>query len=89
MGSSGSSHMKTNTGVKWVYKTQFNEKGKVEKHKTRLVAKGFSQQPGSDYGETFSLITRLDIVRGVLAVATQNKWLVYQIDVKSTFLMGF
>jgi hypothetical protein len=36
---------KTIIGVKWVYKKKFNKKGKVEKHKARLVEKGFSQQP--------------------------------------------
>jgi hypothetical protein len=45
---------KTNIGVKWVYNKKFNEKGKVEKHKEILVAKGFSQQDNIDYGETFS-----------------------------------
>lgn len=30
-------------GVTWVYKTKFNEKGEVQKYKTRLVAKGFAQ----------------------------------------------
>jgi hypothetical protein len=79
---------KTNIGVKWVYKTKFNEKGKVEKHKERLVAKGFAQQPNIDYGETFSPVACLDTVRAVLVVAAQNKWLVYQMDVKSTFLNG-
>ena len=34
---------KTSIRVKWVYNTKFNEKGKVEKHKAILVAKGFSQ----------------------------------------------
>ena len=51
-----------------------------------MVSKGFVQQPGIDYGETFSLVARLHTVRTILAVATQNKWLVYQMDVKSTFL---
>jgi hypothetical protein len=40
---------KTNIGVKWVYKTKFNEKGKVEKNKEKLVGKWFAQQPGIDY----------------------------------------
>ncbi|MCI83719.1 copia-type polyprotein, partial [Trifolium medium] len=30
-------------GVKWIYKTKYNEKGKIEKYKARLVAKGYSQ----------------------------------------------
>jgi hypothetical protein len=76
---------KSNIGVKWVYKTKLNEKGKIEKHKARLVAKGFSQQPGIDYGETFAPVARLDTVRTILATAAQNKWKVFQLDVKSTF----
>ena len=76
-------------GVKWVYKTKLNEKGEIDKHKARLVAKGFSQQPGIDYGETFAPVARLDNVRFVLAIAGQNKWSVYQMDVKSSFLNGF
>ena len=50
-----------------------------------MVAKGFVQ-PKVDYGETFALVARLDTIIIVLAVATQNKWFVYQMDVKSTFL---
>ena len=68
--------------MKWVYKTKFNEKGKVERHKARLLAKGFAQQPGVDYGETFAPIARLDTVRVVLTIVAQKCWLVYQMDAK-------
>lgn len=34
---------KNNIGVKWVYKTKMNEKSQVEKHKARLLARGFAQ----------------------------------------------
>ena len=80
---------KKSIGVKWVYKTKLNEKGQIEKHKARLVAKGFSQQPGTDYGETFAPVERLDTVRTLLAITSQYKWQVYQMDVKSSFLNGF
>ena len=76
---------KTSTGDKWVYKTKFNEKGKVERHKSRLVAKGFAQQPSVDCGETFTPVARLDIVIVVLEVAAQNNWPIYQIDVNQHF----
>jgi hypothetical protein len=79
---------KTSISIKWVYKTKLNEKGKIEKNKAKLVAKGFSQQPDIDYGEKFSPVARLDTVRTLLAIATQHKWKVYQMDVKSTFLNG-
>lgn len=79
---------KTPIRVKWVYKTKINGKGKIEKYKARLVAKGFVQQFGIDYGETFTPVARLDIVRDVLAVTTQNKWPVYQMDVNLSFING-
>jgi hypothetical protein len=68
---------KKSIGVKWVYKTKLNEKGKIEKHKARLVTKGFSQQPGTDYGQNFAPVARLDTVRTLLAIAAQHKWQVY------------
>ena len=83
------SQRKTNLiGVKWVYKTKLNEKGEIDRFKDRLVEKGFSQQLGIDFGETFSPVARLDTVRAVLATKTQNKWKLYQMDVKSTFVNG-
>ena len=69
-------------GVKWVYKTKVNEKGEIDRFKSRLVAKGFSQQPGIDFGETFSPVARLATVRKVLDTTTQKKWKVYHMDVK-------
>jgi len=76
-------------GVKWIYKTKLNADGDVEKYKARLVAQGFSQQPGIDYNETFAPVARLDTVRMVLAIAAHNKWYVHQMDVMSTFLNGY
>ncbi|CAA7019223.1 unnamed protein product [Microthlaspi erraticum] len=75
-------------GVKWVYKTKLNEEGKVEKCKARLVAKGYSQTAGVDYTEVFAPVARWDTIRSLLAVAAQQGWYVYQLDVKSAFLYG-
>ncbi|GAU31045.1 hypothetical protein TSUD_214810 [Trifolium subterraneum] len=75
-------------GVKWIYKTKYNESGKVEKYKARLVAKGYSQQHGIDYNEVFAPVARWDTIRTVLALLASKGWNVYQLDVKSAFLHG-
>eukprot|EP00253_Pinus_taeda_P035202 PITA_35202 len=74
--------------VKWVYRTKCNVEGKIERHKARLVIKGYKQQYGRDYEETFALVARMETVRAVLSIAAQNKWKVYQMDVNSAFLNG-
>ena len=75
-------------GVKWVYKTKLNEFGKVEKYKARLVVKGYAQQHGVDYEEVYAPVARMDTVRMILALAAQKSWSVFQLDVKSAFLLG-
>jgi len=79
---------KTNIGVRWVYKTRLHEKGNIDKHKAMLILKGFSQWPHIEYGETFAPVSRLDTIRVVKSIASQNKWLVYQVDVKLSFFNG-
>ena len=75
-------------GVKWVYKTKLKENGEVDKHKARLVAKGYKQEFGVDYKEVFALVARHDTIRLVIAMAAQNSWPIFQLDVKSAFLHG-
>ena len=74
--------------VKWIYRTKYNADGTVNKLKARLVAKGFIQQARVNYGDTFAPLARLDTIKLLLAVATQQNWLVHHLDVKSAFLNG-
>ncbi|GJV64548.1 retrovirus-related pol polyprotein from transposon TNT 1-94 [Tanacetum coccineum] len=75
-------------GVKWVFKTKLNERGEIEKHKARLVARGYGQEFGVDYMEVYAPVARMDTIRLMLALAAQRGWSIYQMDVKSAFLHG-
>ena len=73
---------------KWVFKKKTNAEGKVEKYKTWLVAKGYSQVPGIDFGEIFSPVAKVDSIRLLLSVVVAFDFEVEQMDVKTTFLHG-
>jgi hypothetical protein len=57
-------------------------------NKARLVAQGFSQVEGLDFGETFALVAHLEAIRILLAFATFKGFKLYQMNTKSTFLNG-
>jgi hypothetical protein len=75
-------------GSKWLFKKKFNAQGKVEKYKSRLVAKGYSQVEGIDFGEIFSPIAKLTSIRFLLSISTAFDLEVEHMDVKTTFLHG-
>jgi hypothetical protein len=65
-----------------------NAEGKVEKYKDQLVAKGYSQVQGIDFGEMFSPISKLTSIRFLLSVTTAFDFEVEHMDVKTKFLHG-
>ena len=73
---------------KWVYKIKQKADGSIERYKARVVAKGFSQQFGSDYEETFARVARYDSFKLLLAIAAHMGWKPQQMDVKTAFLYG-
>ncbi|GJT57156.1 retrovirus-related pol polyprotein from transposon TNT 1-94 [Tanacetum coccineum] len=75
-------------GTKWVYRNKKDERGIVVKNKARLVAQGYKQEEGIDYDEIFAHVARIEAIRLFLAYTSFMNFLVYQIDVKSTFLYG-
>ena len=75
-------------GTKWVFRNKLDENGEITRNKARLVCKGYAQEEGLDYGETFAPVARMEGVRTLLAYASYKGFKVYQMDVKSTFLNG-
>ena len=77
---------KSVVGCKWNYKIKTRSDGSIERYKTCLVVKGFTQEYGIAYEETFTPVARISSVRALLAVAAASKWDLFQMDVKNAFL---
>jgi hypothetical protein len=75
-------------GTKWVLKNKQGGDGEIVRNKSRLVAQGYSQVEGLDFGETFAPIARLEAIRILLAFAASKGFKLYQLYVKSAFLNG-
>ena len=69
-------------------KNKQDEHGMVVRNKARLVAQGYSQIEGIDFGETYAPVARLESIRILLAYASHHNFKLQQMDVKSDFLNG-
>ena len=65
-----------------------DEDGQVICNKACLVAQGYTQVEGMDYGETYAPVARLESIRILLAYANHHNITLYQMDIKSAFLNG-
>ncbi|GJV77841.1 retrovirus-related pol polyprotein from transposon TNT 1-94 [Tanacetum coccineum] len=70
----------------WIYKVKLNEYGNVLKNKAHLVAKGYRQEEGLDFEESFGPIAKLEAIRIILPSSQQKHEQFIQMDVKTTFL---
>ncbi|GKB45924.1 retrovirus-related pol polyprotein from transposon TNT 1-94 [Tanacetum coccineum] len=71
--------------LKWIYKVKLDELGGILKNKACLVV-GYRQEEGIDFEESFALVARLDAILIFLAYVAHMNIIVYQMDVKKTFL---
>nr|GFD35807.1 retrovirus-related Pol polyprotein from transposon TNT 1-94 [Tanacetum cinerariifolium] len=74
--------------LKFIYKVKLDELGGILKNKARLVARGYCQEKGIDFEESFSLVARPEAIRIFLAYAAHKNMVVYQMDVKTSFFNG-
>ncbi|GJY47096.1 retrovirus-related pol polyprotein from transposon TNT 1-94 [Tanacetum coccineum] len=72
--------------LKWIFKVKFEELGGVLKNKARSVARGYRQEEGFNFEETFAPVARLEDTRIFIAYAAYMNMIVYQMDVKTAFL---
>ncbi|GKA20701.1 retrovirus-related pol polyprotein from transposon TNT 1-94 [Tanacetum coccineum] len=74
--------------LKCIYKVKLDELGDVLKNKAHLVARGYRQEDGIDFEESFALVARLEAICIFIAFVAHMNMVVYQLDVKTVFLNG-
>ncbi|CAI7909387.1 unnamed protein product [Closterium sp. NIES-54] len=73
---------------KWLFKIKSNADGKIERYKSRPVAKGYQQKEKVESKELFAPVVKLTTLRALLAGAAIKGWVVKQMDVTTAFLNG-
>ncbi|GJZ80784.1 retrovirus-related pol polyprotein from transposon TNT 1-94, partial [Tanacetum coccineum] len=74
--------------LKWIYKVELDEYGDVLKNKARLIAKGYRQEEGIDFEESFAPVACIEAIRIFIAITASKNMTIYQMDVKTAFLNG-
>nr|GEZ09430.1 hypothetical protein [Tanacetum cinerariifolium] len=65
-----------------------DEEQTVIRNKSRLVVRGYRQEDGIDFEESFALVARMEAIRIFLAYAAHKSFTLFQMDVKTAFLYG-
>nr|GFC32759.1 retrovirus-related Pol polyprotein from transposon TNT 1-94 [Tanacetum cinerariifolium] len=74
--------------LKWIFKNKHDEEQTVNRNKSRLVVRGYRQEEGLDFEESFAPVARMEAIRIFLAYAAHKSFIVFQMDVKTAFLHG-
>nr|GEY26778.1 retrovirus-related Pol polyprotein from transposon TNT 1-94 [Tanacetum cinerariifolium] len=74
--------------LKWLFKNKHDEENTIIQNKTRLVVRGYRQEKGIDFEESFAPVARMESIRIFLAYAAHKSFAVFQKDVKTVFLHG-
>ena len=79
--------VKSLVGCRWVYTLKVGPDGKIDRLKVCLVAKGYTQQYGLDYYDTFSQVAKIAFVRLLLSIAAMRSWPLCWISRISSFMV--
>ncbi|GJY79060.1 retrovirus-related pol polyprotein from transposon TNT 1-94 [Tanacetum coccineum] len=74
--------------LKWLLKNKHDEENTVIRNKTRLVVRGYRQEEGIDFEESFAPVARMEAIRIFLAYDAHKSFTMFQMDVKTAFLHG-
>nr|GFA33135.1 retrovirus-related Pol polyprotein from transposon TNT 1-94 [Tanacetum cinerariifolium] len=74
--------------LKWIFKNKHDEEQTVIRNKSRLVVRGYRQEEGIDFEESFTPVARMEAIRIFLAYVAHKPFTVFQMDVKTAFLHG-
>nr|GEW32075.1 hypothetical protein [Tanacetum cinerariifolium] len=72
--------------LKWLFKNKHDEEQTVIQNKSCLVVRGYRQEVGIDFEESFAPVARMEAIRIFLAYAAHKSFTVFQMDVKTAFL---
>nr|GEZ13990.1 retrovirus-related Pol polyprotein from transposon TNT 1-94 [Tanacetum cinerariifolium] len=74
--------------LKWIFKNKHDEEQTVIRNKSRLVVRGYRQEKGLDFEESFAPVARMEAIRIFLAYAPHKSFTMFQMDVKTAFRHG-
>ena len=71
---------------KLVFDHKKDRDGNIVRYKARLVARGYTQEYGISYEETFAPTIRLSALKTIIALAAKHSWRLHNMDVVAAFL---
>ncbi|GJT32455.1 retrovirus-related pol polyprotein from transposon TNT 1-94 [Tanacetum coccineum] len=74
--------------LKWLFKNKHDEENTVIQNKTHLVVRGYRQEEGIDFEESFAPVAKMEAIKIFLAYVAHKSFTVFQMDVKTAFLHG-
>nr|GFB92781.1 retrovirus-related Pol polyprotein from transposon TNT 1-94 [Tanacetum cinerariifolium] len=74
--------------LKWIFKNKHDEEQTVIRNKSRLVVRGYRQEEGLDFEESFAPVAKMEAIRIFLVYDAHTSFTMFQMDVKTAFLHG-